>query len=222
MQNILIGIAVLIASGIIIAIVGHWKGWWEKTKAPESIELATRAASFLDGKATERTTRLINISKKLGNGLILSYKSESPMDGEIEHEATLMANELLVSLKALVSKLSSADPELEPLKRAVVTYQKALEWRKQIFRNLCHPANPGSIDPGHIRTQLLAENNKLLDLLNAAKGECAIFLTGYGIGWFKRKRHYRQINKKQRKLYQDAVEKEYRSVLQQAALSKKA
>ncbi len=102
----------------------------------------------------------------------------------------------------------------------MIAFQESLLWREQTIKHLCHPPNPSAIDPGHIRAQLLDENTKLNDLLNAAKGEATIFLRGHGLRWLYRRKYLRQIKKKQRKLYRQAVSREYRTVLQQTSLSK--
>lgn len=76
------------------------------------------------------------------------------------------------------------------------------------------------MDPGHVRDQLLSVNVLPHDLLNAAKGEAAIFLRGHGINWFKRREHLQRIRRKQYALYMEAVAKDYRSILRQTSLHK--
>lgn len=127
---------------------------------------------------------------------------------------------MITAIKPLATELSAADPELDNLKRAMISYQKVLERRAQIVNHLCHPPNPPAMDPGHVRDQLLSENVLPHDLLKAATGEAAIFLRGYGIGWLARQKYRRSIIKKQRALYKEAIAKEYRTVLQQTSLHK--
>jgi hypothetical protein len=76
------------------------------------------------------------------------------------------------------------------------------------------------MDPGHVRDQLLSENVLPHDLLNAAKGEAALFLRGNGINWLARKKYRKNIVKKHRAKFNESISQEYRAVLQQTALHK--
>jgi len=220
MEIFAIGVASSVVGGIILTILGKWRGWWWKSKSLASVDLATRVLKLLDGEAEEKTTKMIYATKQLGDSLVNFYKNNTPYSAEYEAESLSLIEEIIGVIKPLSSELSAANPELDNLKRAVLEYQKGLEWRAQIVKHLCHPPNLPAMDPGHVRDQLLSENTLPHDLLNAAKGEAAIFLRGHGVNWISRKKYLRRIIKKQRALYKEAVEQEYRAVLQQTSLHK--
>jgi len=216
----LVGIASSVVGAGMFACVGKWRGWWWRTKKPTSVELATRVLKYLDGEAEEQTRQMVYLTKQLGDSLVASYKTKLAHDSDPETDALSLITELLVSVKPLVTELSAADRELDDLKRAVIAFQEGLEWRKQVVNHLCHPPRPSAMDPGHVRAQLLDENTKPHNLLNAAKGEAALFLRGYGLGWLDRQRYLRRIQKEQRRICREAVSREYRTVLQQTSLRK--
>lgn len=220
MENFVVGVASSIVATILVVIFGKWKGWWWKTKNSSSIELATRTLKYLDGEAEERTNQMVGLTKKLGDSLVASSKSNTQYDSSFEIEALSIIDELVSGIKPLATELSAANPELDDLKRAVNSYQKGLEWRSQIVKHLCHPPNPKAMDAGHVRDQLLSENLLPQKLLQAAQGEVAIFLRGYGVNWIARRKYLSQIVKKQRALCKESVANEYRSVLQQTSLHK--
>ena len=220
MENFLIGIVSSLFAGIILAAVGRWQGWWWRSKSPASIDLATRVLKHLDGEAEDKTNKMVYATKQLGDSLISFYKNKTPYKAEFETEALSLIEELTGAIRPLATELSAANPELDNLKKAVNSYHKGLERRVQIVKHLCHPPNPPAMDPGHVRDQLLSENVLPHDLLQAAKGEAAIFLRGYGINLFARKKYLRRIIKKQRALYKETVAQEYRTILQQISLHK--
>ncbi|MEX1665503.1 hypothetical protein [Zhongshania arctica] len=220
MENFAVGLATSILGGIILAILGKWQGWWLRSKSEPSIDLATRTLKILDGDAGEKTNEMVNLTKQLGDSLVAFYKTKTPYKEHLETEALFLLNELLDLIKPISTELSAANPELDELKRAVNSYQKGLEWRSQIIKHLCHPPNPPAMDPGHVRDQLLSKNLLPHELLKAAQGEAAIFLRGHGVNWFKRQNYRRDIVKKHRAKYKEAVAHDYRSVLQQTSLHK--
>lgn len=220
MESFAIGVVSSIVGGIILAIFGKWKGWWWKSKSKHSIELATRVLKILDGEAEEKTTKMVYATKQLGDSLAVFYKNNTPHNKEHEAEAQALIEQLLALIKPLATELSAANPELDHLKRAVIAYQKGLEWRAQIVKHLCHPPNLPAMDPGHVRDQLLSENVLPHDLLKAAKSEATLFLRGYGINWLARQKYRNNIVKKHRAKFKESVAKEYRSVLQQTSLHK--
>lgn len=219
METFIIGVASSLLAGIILAALGKWRGWWWRSKSPASIELATRVLKHLDGEAQDKTSKMIYATKQLGDSLAAFYKNRTPYKIEYETEALSLIEELTSAIRPLATELS-AKPELDNLKRVLNSYQASLERRAQIVKHLCHPPNPPAMDPGHVRDQLLSENTLPHDLLQAAKGEAAIFLRGYGISWFARRRYLRSIIKKQRTLYKQTVAEEFRRVLQQTSLHK--
>lgn len=220
MEVFAIGVASSIVGGIILAILGKWRGWWWQSKSSASVDLSTRVLKLLDGEAEEKTTKMIYATKQLGDSLVIFYKNNTPYNSDYETESLSLIEEIVNAIKPLSSELSAANPELDNLKRAVLAYQKGLEWRAQIVKHLCHPPNFPAMDPGHVRDQLLSENTLPHNLLIAAKGEAGLFLRGHGVNWISRQKYLRQIIKKQRSLYKEAVAKEYRTVLQQTALHK--
>lgn len=215
MENLLISIVGSIIAAIIMAIIGMW--WW-KTKNKSSIELATRVLKYLDGEAEEDTNRMVQLTQQLGDSLVKFYKSKTPYNTEYNNIINSIINKLLSNINPLATELTAANPELNELKKSVNSYREGLQWRSSIVKHLCHPPNPSAMDPGHVRDQLVSENLLPQKLLKAAQGEAAIFLRGYGVNWIIRRKYLRQIVKKQRALYNEAVEKEYRSFLQQTAL----
>lgn len=218
MENFAIGVVSSIVGGVILAIFGSWRGWWWKQKSGESIELATKLLKVLDGEVEDKTTKMVYVTKQLGDSLLTFYKNKNPYNQEQEKEANELLEQLLAIVKPLVTELSAARPELDHLKRAVVAYQKGLEWRAQIVKHLCHPPNPTAMDPGHVRDQLLSVNVAPHDLLKAAKGEATLFLRGHGVNWLARQKYKRNIIKKNRAIFRDSVAQEYRTVLQQTSL----
>jgi hypothetical protein len=220
MENFVVGVVSSIVGGIILAIIGKWQGWWWKVKSQPSIDLATRALKILDGEAEEKTTKMVYATKQLGDSLVEFYKSKTPYKEDRESESLELLEQLLALIKPLATELSASNPELDHLKRSVIAYQKGLEWRSQIVKHLCHPPNPPAMDPGHVRDQLLSENVLPHDLLNAAKGEAALFLRGNGINWLARKKYRKNIVKKHRAKFNESISQEYRAVLQQTALHK--
>jgi hypothetical protein len=220
MENFAISVASSIVGGVILAVFGRWKGWWLRSKSESSIDLATRVLKALDGEAGDKTNEMVSLTKKLGDSLVVFYRTKTPYSTNLEDEALSLLSELLEQVKPLSTELSAANSELDELKRAINEYQKGLESRSQIIKHLCHPPNPPAMDPGHVRDQLLSENLLPQKLLNAAQGEVAIFLRGYGINWLKRQRYHREIANKHRAKYKMAVEQEYRSILQQTSLHK--
>lgn len=215
-----IGIVTSIVGGGLVAVIGKLRGWWWKSRKPASVDLATRVLKYLDGEAEEKTRQMIHLTKKLGDSLVASYKAKIAHDSEPEEGAQSLISEMLPSVKSLVTELSAADEELDDLKRSVIEFQEGLEWRDRIINHLCHPPNPPTMDPGHVRSQLLDENTKPHELLNSAKGEAIIFLRGFGLGWRERQRYLWRIRREQRKIYKKGVSSEFRKVLQQTALGK--
>jgi len=220
MEGFAVGVASSIVGGIILAIFGKWKGWWWKEKRQSSIDLATKSLKILEDDLDQKTRDMVYASKQLVDSLLIHYKSGSEYNQEREAEAQSLIQELLVKTKPLATELSASDRELDPLKRAVIAYQKGLEWRSQIIKHLCHPPNKPAMDCGHVRDQLLSENCLPHELLEAAKGEAALFLRGYGVGWKARKKYKKDIVKKHHDVYIKSVEADYRKVLQQTALHK--
>ena len=202
---------------VLFAIFGKWKGWWWKTKSQPSIDLATRVLKILEGEAEDKTRELVYATKQLGDSLVVFYKNKTPYDEEREREALELIEQILALIKPLSSELSAGGSDLDHLKRAIIEYQKGIEWRAHIVKHLCHPPNPPAMDPGHVRDQLLSVNILPHELLNAAKGEATLYLRGYGINWIDRYKYRRNIIKKHRATFNDSVEKEYRSVLQQTS-----
>jgi len=220
MENFAIGVASSIVGGIILALFGKWQGWWWKTKSQSAIELATKVLKILDGEVEEKTTKMVYTTKQLGDSLVSFYKNNTPYNEERETEANELIEQLLSLIKPLATELSAANSELDHLKRAVIAYQKGLEWRARIVKHLCHPPNPPAMDPGYVRDQLLSENVLPHDLLSAAKGEATLFLRGHGINWLARQKYRKNIVKKHYTTFKESVEKEYRSVLQQTSFHK--
>jgi hypothetical protein len=220
MENFAVGLASSILGGIILGMLGKWQGWWLRSKSESSIDLATRTLKMIDGNVAEKTNEMVNLTQQLGDSLVVFYKTKTPYKENLETEALSLLAELLGLIKPLTTELSAANPELDELKRAVNSYKKGLEWRSQIIKHLCHPPNPPAMDPGHVRDQLLAENLLPHKLLEAAQGEAAIFLRGYGINWMTRQNYRRDIVKKNRAKYKEAVSHDYRAVLQQTSLHK--
>jgi hypothetical protein len=219
MESFLIGIASSLAAAFIIFLLGKKAGLW-RSKNPKSIELATRVLKYLDNKGTDKINKTIYATKQLGDSLAIYYKNKTPYKVEFEKEALELIDELVLVIKPLSSELTAADKELDGLKRAIVELQSGLEWRAQIVKHLCSPPNPHKMDPGHVRDQLLSINLLPNDLLNAARGEAALFLRGNGINWLVRQKYRREIIKKQKALYDELVAKEYRKVLRQTSLHK--
>jgi hypothetical protein len=220
MESFVVGLATSILGGIILGMLGKWQGWWLRSKSESSIDLATRTLKILDGNAGEKTNEMVNLTKQLGDSIVAFYKTKIPYKENLETEALSLLAELLALIKPLATELSAANPELDELKRTVNSYQKGLEKRSQIIKHLCHPPNLPAMDPGHVRDQLLSENLLPHELLKAAQGEAAIFLRGYGINWIKRQNYRRDIIKKHRAKYKEAVSHDYRAVLQQTSLHK--
>ena len=173
--------------------------------------LSTKVLKVLDGEAEDKTTKMIYATKQLGDSLVAFYKNKTPYNKDRETESLDLIEQLLALIKPLSTELSAADPELDHLKRAVIAYQKGLEWRAQIVKHLCHPPNPPAMDPGHVRDQLLSENVLPNDLLNAARGEAALFLRGYGVNWLARQKYRKNIVKKHRVTFKESVNQEYRT-----------
>jgi hypothetical protein len=220
MENFIIGVTSSIVAGIILAALGKWRGWWWKSKSQSSIDLATEVLKALEGEVDDKTRKMVYATKQLGDSLVSFYKNGTQYNKEREVEALSLIEALLVVVKPLATALAAGNSELDNLKRAVIAYQKGLERRDQIVSHLCDPPNHSAMDAGHVRDQLLSENVLPHDLLDAAKGEAAIFLRGYGINWLARRKYRNKIVKKHRSKFKEAVEKEYRSVLQQTSLHK--
>jgi len=220
MENFAIGVSSSIVGGIILIIFGKWKGWWWKEKSQASIDLAIKSLKILEDELDQKTRDMVYASKQLADSLLIHYKNGSDYNQERESEAQGLIDELILKTKLLATELSAADKELDHLKRAVIAYQKGLEWRSQIIKHLCHPPNKPAMDAGHVRDQLLSENCLPHELLDAAKGEAALFLRGYGVGWKARRKYKDDIVKKHHESYKISVEKDYRKVLQQTALHK--
>ncbi len=219
MESFFIGIASSLAAAFIIFLLGTKAGLW-RSKKPKSIELATRVLKYLDNDGSDKINKVIYATKQLGDSLAIYYKNNTPYKAEFEKEALELIEELVTVIKPLSSELTAADKELDGLKRAIIELQSGLEWRAQIVKHLCLPPNPHKMDPGHVRDQLLSVNLLPNDLLNAARGEAALFLRGNGINWLVRQKYRREIIKKQRAVYNDLVAKEYRKVLRQTSLHK--
>lgn len=220
MENFLSSVASSVVAAAIIAIFGKWKGWWWKGKNQASINLATSVLKTLEGELDSKTRDMVYATKILGDSLISHYKNGSPYDQTRESEAVQLIDQMLSVVRPLAIELSAANPELDHLKRAVSAYQKSLEWRAQIIKHLCHPPNKPAMDAGHVRDQLISDNVLPHDLLDAAKGEAALFLRGYGVGWQERRKYFKEIVNRRRSAYRETVEKDYRKVLQQTALHK--
>lgn len=220
MENFATGIASSLIGGLILAIIGRWRGWWWKPKSRVSIELATKVLQFLDGDAENKTTKMVGATKQLGDSLVIFYRNKTPYNELLEKEATEILAQLLDVVKPLATELSAANPELDHLKRAVIEYQKGLEWRAKIIKHLCHPPKPGGMDPGYVRDQLLSVNVQPHYLLNAAKGEATLFLRGYGVNWLARQKYKRSIAKEHRATFKNTVAQDYRTVLQRTSLHK--
>lgn len=220
MEDLALSVGGSLIATFIVAIFGKWKGWWLRSKSPESVDLAMRVLKFLDGEGEEKTTKMIYATKQLGDSLVSHYKSGAPYDTEYENTAISLIEEMLGAIKPLVTELSASKYELDDLKRAVITYQKGLEWRAQIVKHLCHPPNPKGMDPGHVRDQLLTKNILPNDLLKSAKGEAAIFLRGHGLSWLARKRNYINVVKKHRPQYKETIAQEHRTFLRTTSLYK--
>lgn len=220
MEDLAINVGGSLLATFIVFIFGKWKGWWWKTKNESSVELATRVLKVLDGEAEEKTTKMIYATKQLGDSLVAFYKNKTPYNKDREKESLELLEQLLSLIKPFATELSAANPELDHLKRAIIAYQKGLEWRAQIVKHLCHPPNLPAMDPGHVRDQLLSENVLPNDLLNAARSEAALFLRGYGINWLTRRKYRKNIIKKHRAKFKESVDHEYRTVLRQTSLNK--
>ena len=220
MEDLAVSVGGSLLATLIVAFFGRWKGWWLKTKNESSVELATRVLKVLDGEAQDKTTKMIYATKQLGDSLVAFYKNKTPYNKDRKAESLDLIEQLLALIKPLATELSAADPEIDHLKRAVIAYQKGLEWRAQIVKHLCHPPNLPAMDPGHVRDQLLSENVLPNDLLNAARGEAALFLRGYGVNWLARKKYRKNIVKKHRVTFKESVNQEYRTVLRQTSLHK--
>jgi hypothetical protein len=220
MENFVVGVLSSIAASLILILLGKWKGWWWSEKTQASVSLATNTLKILEGELETKTRDLVLETKFLGESLMAHYTSGSPYDLQREQEAQKLLTEMITIVKPLSVELSAADPELDHLKRAVIAYQKGLEWRERIIKHLCHPPNRPAMDAGHVRDQLLSENVLPHDLLDAAKGEAAIFLRGYGVSWLARRKYLQAIVKRHRSIYNEAVDKDYRKVLQQTSLHK--
>lgn len=209
----------IVGAGI-FALIGKRRGWWWKTKKRESVALATRVFKCLDDEAVEETNQLVELTFNLGSSLIASYRTKIAHDEETENSSLSLVTELLSLISPLVTELSAADKELDDLKRAIIEFQKSLKRREQIVRHLCHPPNPPAMDARHVQAQLLDEVSLPYELLVAAKGEAIIFLRGHGIGWLERQKKYHHIRGKQWKLCSESIQKEYRKILQLAAIGK--
>lgn len=222
MEGLSIGsiLASVIAGVILLWIANFIKNYVRRRKNNASIKLATSAFEYLDVSAREKTTNVISMSKQLGDALVTYYRCDQPIDQNLKTDLIGLLGEVISELQPFVSKLTTARAELDELSAAVLEFKKGLEWRVQIINHLCSSPIPRAIDAGHVRDQLLSVNCLPNDLLNAARGEAALFLRGYGINWFKRREYKRQIVKKHRSLAKETIEKEYRSVLQQTAFAK--
>lgn len=220
MENFAIGVVSSLVASAILAVLGKWRGWWWREKSQASVTLATNTLKILEGELDSKTRDMVYATKFLGDSLLTHYKNGTPYDLQREEEAQKLITEMLSIVRPLSTELSASDPELDHLKRAVIAYQKGLEWRAQIIKHLCHPPNKPAMDAGHVRDQLLSENVLPNDLLDAAKGEAAIFLRGYGVGWRERRKYLNGIVKKHRSIYNEAVDNDFRKVLQQTSLHK--
>lgn len=218
MGNFIIGIASSIVGGIILALLGKWRGWWWHGKSQQSIDLATSVLRVFEGELDQKTREMVYATKQLGDSLTSHFKNGAGYNQHRETEAQKLIDEMLSIVKPLAAELSAAKPELDCLKRAVSNFMKGLEWRAKIIDHLCYPPNPPAMDPGHVRDQLLSVNVVPHDLLNAAKGEAALFLRGYGVGWRARRKYRNDIVKKHHAEFNEAVENEFRKVLQQTSL----
>jgi len=220
MENFTVGVVASLVATIIVAIFGWVKGWWLKPKKESSLELATRVFQVLDIEARSKTDELISASQRLGDQLTAHYTYGAPFSEQLQADALRLIVDLRSMVKPLVSALAASDKELDRSKRAVVDFDKSLERRAQIINHLCTPPNPRKMDAGHVRDQLLSDNALPAKALNAALGETAIFLKGYGINWFERRKRYRIILKEQRGQFRENVEMRFRSSLQKIALNK--
>ena len=205
-------------AAIIVAalIMGRWR--WKKKAA--SIGLATKVLKFLDGDADDDTRQMILHSKRLGDSLCASYKTKLAHDREDQDAALELIDKTLKSIKPLTAELTAADKELDDLKRAAIAFQDSLEGRKRTIMHLTEPYMMASMDAGHVRAQLLEVNVEPHEILEAAKGEAAIFLRGYGIGRLARFRCYRTAMKTHWPNFKESVAKEYRAALQRTSLHK--
>jgi len=220
MENYLVGIYSSLTATAILFFLGWWKRWWFRPKSKESIELAKRIYSFLDGDGGEKTNDLVILTKGLGESLSHTYKSGVPYDETLQAQAQELISQLTSSIRPLSSELSTSDKELKTVKEAFLEYQKSIEWRGSIIKHLYHPPNPSKMDPGHVREQLISVNLEPQKKLYAAQGEAAIFLNGHGLNWINRAKYYRQVRKKERALYLEKLNGEYRNILQQTTLHK--
>lgn len=213
-----------VLSSIVASLIIAWFIWlkdvWFRLKRSEaSINLATSSFEFLDATAKDKTRNIISKSKEMGDDLVSHYKFGSPIDDELKNELIALLEGLVAELQPYISKLTAARSELDHVRGAVMEYAEGLKRRLQIVKHLCAPPNPNAMDPGHVREQLLSVNCDLDGLLNAARGEAAIFLRGYGINWLKRWKHKRRIQMEQRKIANREIAKKYRSILQQTAFA---
>lgn len=221
MDDLTIGsIASSVVGGVILLGLGKWRGWWWKSKSRSSMDLANRVMMVLDGEVERINGDMVISSKQLGDSLASFYKNNTQYNESSETESLALVDQLLSIIKPLSTELSTANPELDDLKRAVIDYQQGLERQAQIVRHLCHPPNPTAMDPGHVRDQLLSKIELPYELLKAAKGESTIFLRGYGISWRAKRKHRQQIVTKHRALCREAIAQEYRQILQQVSLHK--
>lgn len=209
-----------LAAGVVLALFGRWRGWWWRKKKPASVDLATRVLTFLEGDAQENTREMISDTKKLGDSLIASFSTKFVHDKDLETDALTFIEQMLETLRYLVSELTAADKELDHLKRAVMAFQQSLEKREQTIRHLCNPPNRAVIDGSQIRIQLLSVNTEPNDYLQAANGEAVIFLRGYGLGRLARFRYFRQTVKKHWPIFKESVAKEHRTTMRQTSLQK--
>ena len=215
-----IGFTTTIVGGMVLGLLGRWRGWWWWKKKPASIDLATRVLTFLEGDAETNTREMISDTKKLGDSLVASFNTKVAHDHDLQYDALEFIRQILEPLKTFVSELTAADAELDDLKRAVMEYQTSLEDRERTIIHLCNPPNPAVIDASQVRIQLLSVNTQPNDHLQAAKGEAVIFLRGYGVGILRRFRYFRQTAKKHWPTFKESVAKEHRTTMQQTSLHK--
>jgi hypothetical protein len=220
MNEYIIGVLASLTVVIIVFVWGKVKGFWFKKNNSFDVDVTKKIFQSLNGDTTQKTANLTGATKALGDVLITHYKNGSQYSDSYKEAPLELIKNILTIVKPLNNELLTGSKDLSHLKKALKEYIECLEWTEKTVNHLCNPPNPKAMHGGHVQSQLLDENCKVHDLLQAAKGEIALYLRGYGINCFQRIKYLRKIKKKEKVAYQNNVDTAYRKVLQSSALGK--
>lgn len=213
-----IGMISSLAATIIFKIIFRK---WEKGKNSNLVALTKEIYEYFENVATLKMTELVHDSKMLGESLISSFKGQGSYNQDLETKINQNLDILLDSTQTFVTSLSSSEKSLSSLKLVINNIFVELQRRRRTINHLCHPPNPTAMDGGHVRDQLLSGNADLLhEFVDPIKGECIIFLRGFGVNVFDRWKNYRRVVKKYKPQFTASVKVEHRNYLRTRALNK--